>query len=281
MEVYNGVDTKVIDRAVLYIVLCVIIVVFSMIGYFEDFASGKIDAADVVGLIFDMVVDFAMLFLIYPVVNKNNGARVAAAILAALNLLFYITYTFTSISHGIVTVCTIACFVLLITNPIREWCSPKNEGETWMERFKSKGNRLNIAGTFCMLYAIILLLIAGFSLFYNPTVMIKITSSSMWNDLAQIIINAGYATTVADAEVFLSDLLYSIGSICLVAGLMMLLPAYSCFSKKAYTPGFIVLVIATIASFVTVMGFVIGVLIIFLYSSCKSEFVKSVPDDGY
>ncbi len=283
MEVYNGVDPKVIDRAVLYIVLCVLIVVFSMIGYFEDFAGGNLDAGEIGGLIFDMVVDFAMLFLIYSIVKGNNGARVAAAILAALNIVFYITNTFTAISHAIVTVCTIACLVLLLTNPIRGWCVQLNDGQTWFERFKSKDNRLNIVGTFCMLDVIVLLIIGSTLLFYNTTIMDKVVADSSWNDLAQTIINAGLASSVSGAKEFLCDLLYNIGLVTVISGLMMLLPAYSSFSRKAYMPGLIILILSLITSVMTVVGFIIGVIVIILYISCKSEFVKSVPepDDGY
>ncbi len=283
MEVYNGVDPKVIDRAVLYIVLCVLIVVFSMIGYFEDFAGGNLDAGEIGGLIFDMVVDFAMLFLIYSIVKGNNGARVAAAILAALNIVFYIMNTFTAISHAIVTVCTIACLVLLLTNPIRGWCVQLNDGQTWFERFKSKDNRLNIVGTFCMLDVIVLLIIGSTLLFYNTTIMDKVVADSSWNDLAQTIINAGLASSVSGAKEFLCDLLYNIGLVTVISGLMMLLPAYSSFSRKAYMPGLIILILSLITSAMTVVGFIIGVIVIILYISCKSEFVKSVPepDDGY
>lgn len=278
MEVYNGVDPKVIDRAVLYIVLCVVIVVFTMVGYFEDFSGGNLDADDVGSLLIDMVIDFSMLFLIYSVVNRNNGARMGAMILAILNLVLYITYTFSGIAHAIVTVSTIACLVLLLTDPIKGWCIDGDTDDAGSRVIVSREQRLAIVGMFCAFYVIILLSLAIGLLLFNDALLVQITSNDAWYDIAQRIIDSGYATSILEAEDFFRKLLYVAGAILLIGGIMMIFPTYSCFTRKSYSLGLIMMIIATIASVVTIVGLIIGIIAVMVYSSCKCEFVRADDD---
>ena len=90
MDAYNGIDSRIIDMAVIFIIINVIMVVCVMMRYAIDFLHGNVDNADVDKLVYDMVIDFSILFLIYPIVNGSKKAYVLAVVLICINLLIYI-----------------------------------------------------------------------------------------------------------------------------------------------------------------------------------------------
>ena len=90
MDAYNGIDSRIIDMAVIFIIINVIMVVCVMMGYAINFLHGNVDNADIDKLVYDMVIDFSILFLIYPIVNGSKKAYVLAVVLICINLLIYI-----------------------------------------------------------------------------------------------------------------------------------------------------------------------------------------------
>ena len=127
MDAYNGIDPKVINRAVLYIILCVINIVSVTMGYFEDFLAEGFDYADVSYLFTDLGLSFIILLLIYAIINGNRKAYILSILLIILDMSLFIGYFFNGISHAFVIVSSVLCMVILLTNPIRGLCIGKKQ----------------------------------------------------------------------------------------------------------------------------------------------------------
>ncbi len=141
-------------------------------------------------------------------------------------------------------------------------------------RESSMNTRLTIIGIFCVFYAVIMLVSAIYMLACTDSAMSRITSSSNWPDIAQGLIDAGYAKTVAGAEDFVRGGLRSLGIGSLIIAIITAVPAYSCFTKKAYVLGLIGLIISTIISTMTIIGLIIGIIFVIFYCTCKPAFNK-------
>ena len=127
MDAYNGIDSRIIDMAVIFIIINVIMVVCVMMGYAINFLHGNVDNADIDKLVYDMVIDFSILFLIYPIVNGSKKAYVLAVVLICINLLIYISATFRDVPHTFIIILSVAALIVLLMNPIRGWCLDKKD----------------------------------------------------------------------------------------------------------------------------------------------------------
>ena len=113
--------------AVIFIIINVIMVVCVMMGYAINFLHGNVDNADIDKLVYDMVIDFSILFLIYPIVNGSKKAYVLAVVLICINLLIYISATFRDVPHTFIIILSVAALIVLLMNPIRGWCLDKKD----------------------------------------------------------------------------------------------------------------------------------------------------------
>lgn len=141
-------------------------------------------------------------------------------------------------------------------------------------RESSMNTRLTVIGICCIFYAVLMFISAIYILVSGDSLVNQITSDPNWPDVAQEIINAGFASTVAEAEQFLKNIITYLGIGALIIGIIAAIPAYSCFTKKAYILGLAMLIITTIISTMTFIGLIIGIIIIVFYCSCKPVFDK-------
>lgn len=141
-------------------------------------------------------------------------------------------------------------------------------------RESSLNTRLNIIGIFCVFYAVMMLICGIYVLLSGDSLVNQIISDPSWPDIAQQLIDAGYASSVAGAEQLLRDCIRYPGFAALIIGIVTAIPAYSCFTKKAYVLGLVGLVISTIFSTVTIIGLIIGIIFVILYCTCKPVFEK-------
>ena len=141
-------------------------------------------------------------------------------------------------------------------------------------RESSMNTRLTIIGIFCVFYAVMMIICGIYLLAFGDSLMNKIVSDPNWPDVAQAIIDAGKASTVAGAEQWMRDSLKYPGFLSLFIGIVSAFPAYSCFTKKAYLLGLVTLVISTIISALTIIGLIIGIIFVIFYCTCKPVFEK-------
>ncbi len=119
------VDRRIIDRAVVYIILYVMIVVLSMISYSLDFSQNSFTEKQVSILLGNISVDFLCLFLIYPIMEKSRRAYKVAAALAILYLLGYIfEFSLSSVTSILLLILSVIVVYILLSQPMRGWCLP-------------------------------------------------------------------------------------------------------------------------------------------------------------
>lgn len=138
----------------------------------------------------------------------------------------------------------------------------------------SMNNRLKVIGICCIVYAVLAIIGGIIFLVSIDSLMEQVITDPSWPEAAQQLIDMGVVTDLAGAESFMRDVFTYTGYFGVIIGIITIIPAYSCFTKKAYIPGLVGMVISTVLSAASVIGLIIGVVFVVLYCSCSDAFKK-------